>query len=77
MCHIDWATAAAESYFLGYGTGANCVTGPTPLTGVWPNIVTVALDLFGSLIVPSGQALCLNQSAAQATGGLVTYSQHP
>jgi len=71
------ATNPAESVYLTYGTGVNCAGGVTSLTGVWPNILTVALDLAGSLIVPSGNALCVNQSVAQAAGGLVTYSQHP
>ena len=77
VCHIDFATNPAESVYLTYGTGVNCAGGVTSLTGVWPNILTVALDLAGSLIVPSGNALCVNQGAAQAAGGLVTYSQHP
>jgi hypothetical protein len=77
VCHIDLATNPAESVYLTYGTGVNCAGGVTSLTGVWPNILTVALDLAGSLIVPSGNALCVNQGAAQAAGGLVTYSQHP
>jgi hypothetical protein len=77
VCHIDWATAAAEDFYLGYGTGVNCAGGPAALTGTYPNILTAALDLFGSVITPAAQALCLHQSVAQATGGLVTFSQHP
>jgi hypothetical protein len=77
VCHIDLATNPSESVYLTYGTGANCAAGTGSLTGTWPNILTVALDLAGSLIVPSGNALCVNQSVAQAAGGLVTFSQHP
>jgi hypothetical protein len=78
ICHISFSTVAPEDFQLTYGTGANCAGGggPTVLSGLYKNALTVALDLFGTLIVPTGQALCLNQSVAQATGGLVTYVQY-
>ena len=53
----------------------NCAAGPTDLTGLYKGVNSMALDLFGALVAPAGQAVCLNQSVAQATGGVVVYVQ--
>ena len=75
ICHISLATVAGEDIKLVYGTGVNCAAGPTDLTGLYKGVNSMALDLFGALVAPAGQAVCLNQSVAQATGGVVVYVQ--
>jgi len=77
VCHIDLATNPAESVYLTYGTGMNCAGvsrrsrayGRTflPWRSIWPVRSSCR----------RANALCVNQGAAQAAGGLVTYSQHP
>ena len=75
ICHISLATVAGEDIKLVYGTGANCAAGPADLTGLYKGVNSMALDLFGALVAPAGQAVCLNQSVAQATGGVVVFAQ--
>jgi hypothetical protein len=75
VCKILLATATAEDVRLTRGTGTNCGTGTVNVSGIMPSILTLAFDADGTLVLPSGQALCVNQSAAQAAGGIVTYAQ--
>ena len=74
VCHISFATAAPEDVKLTSGTGTNCGTGGADVTGLYKSLTGLALDLGGGLITPSGTDLCINQSAAQALGGVVLYT---
>ncbi len=74
VCHISLATAAPEDIKLTSGTGANCATGTADVSGLYKTISALALDTLGALVAPANAALCLNQSAVQATGGIVIYS---
>lgn len=60
-----------------YGTGSNCGTGTTSLTGAFPLVANAGLTIGGGvvLMVPSGQALCVTTSAAVQMSGFVTYAQ--
>lgn len=62
-----------------YGTGTNCGTGTTNLTGDYPLIANAGISLGAGLgpvlVVPAGNALCLTTSAAVAIGGHVTHTQ--
>lgn len=77
VCHISLSTVGAEDIKLTEGTGANCVTGNANVTGLYKNVTALALD-FGAtapVVTAAGSALCLNQSAVQAAGGIVVYRQ--
>jgi hypothetical protein len=76
ICHLSLSTVPSEDIYLSYGTGANCVVGPAALTGIYMSVTQMAMDWNGGIIAPVSQALCLNQSLAQATGGVVIYSQY-
>jgi hypothetical protein len=64
---------------LVYGTGSNCGTGTTSLSGAIPLIANAGLTLGSGLgpvvVVPAGQALCVTTSAAVQMSGFVTYTQ--
>lgn len=63
-----------------YGTGSNCGTGTTSLSGAFPLIANAGLTLGSGLgavlMVPAGQALCVTTSAAVQMSGFVTYAQY-
>lgn len=64
---------------LVYGTGTNCGTGTTSLSGAIPLIANAGFTLGSGLgpvvVVPAGQALCVTTSAAVQMSGFVTYTQ--
>ena len=78
VCHVSMATGTPEDVKFTQGTGANCATGTADLTGLYKSITALAFDFTpqGSLRTAASQALCINQSAAQAAGGVVIYAQY-
>lgn len=70
---ISASFQSAVDFQLEYGTGANCGTGTTALTGIYRSILAVALD--NPLFVPASQAVCVNLGSAVVGGGLVEYNQ--
>lgn len=64
---------------LVYGTGTNCATGKTDLTGNYPLTAQAGLakgsGLGPVLIVPAGNALCVMTSAAVQMSGSLSYTQ--
>jgi hypothetical protein len=77
VSHISVGFTSAVNFQLEYGTGTNCGTGTTALTGVYVGIVAIALDFdLDPLLVPAGKALCANLGAAITGGGLVKYAQY-
>lgn len=62
-----------------YGTGTNCGTGTTDLTGAYPLTAQAGIargDGLGTLFkTPAGNALCVTTSAAVQMSGVVTYQQ--
>lgn len=78
ICHISLSTFPAEDVYFTWGTGATCAGGggPVAMTGTYRSVLGMALDLAGTLTVPAGNALCINQAGAQNVGGVVTFSQY-
>lgn len=62
-----------------YGTGTNCGTGTTSITGAYPLIANAGLSIGSGLgpvfVVPAGNALCVTTSAAVQMSGHVAYTQ--
>lgn len=63
-----------------YGTGSNCGTGTTSLSGAIPLVANVGFTMGAGLgpvlIVPASQALCITTSAAVQMSGWITYAQY-
>lgn len=78
--YIGWLSAAwntSATVKLVYGTGTNCGTGTTDITGGYATATN--LDLYpGSsrspIIVPKGNAVCINFSTTVTGGGIVKYA---
>lgn len=58
---------------LEYGTGSNCGTGTTALTGLYKTLLTIAID--DPIQVPAGQAVCANLGTSVTGGGVMMYNQ--
>lgn len=62
-----------------YGTGTNCATGGTDLTGAYPmkdaGNISVGSGLGYVLFVPIGKALCITTSATAQISGSLSYAQ--
>jgi hypothetical protein len=76
VCHISLSTSPAENVWISQSVGAACAGGTAALTGTYIGITGFALDLNGAMLTGVGKALCIEQSVAQATGGLISYSQY-
>lgn len=78
ICHISLSTTPPEDIKFTEGTGANCVTGTADLTGLYKQVTALAFDFgsVGALRGSASQAICINQSSAQAAGGVVIYAQY-
>ena len=78
ICEISFSTTAAEDIKLTEGTGTNCATGLADVTGLYKSVQSMVLDPQASAPIAAqtaGHDICLNQSAAQALGGLVVYAK--
>lgn len=75
----DIVVAAADNVTLEYGTGSNCGTGTTALTGPYNMAANGGLAKGSGLgvifKVPAGNALCIVTSAAVQASGSVSYAQ--
>jgi len=75
----DIVVAAADNVTLEYGTGTNCGTGTTALTGAYNFAANGGLAKGSGLgvlfKVPAGNALCIVTSAAVQASGSVSYAQ--
>jgi hypothetical protein len=77
VCHISLSTTPAENVWISQSNATGlCSGGTVALSGTYLGITGFALDLNGSLLTNVGKALCLEQSVAQATGGIVSYEQY-
>lgn len=72
--HLGIAFASAVNFQLEYGTGANCGTGTTALTGTYQSITAITYDPGDLPQVPSGNALCANLGSSVTGGGVTSYS---
>lgn len=73
---ISWDATIDLAYV--HGTGVNCATGTTALTGTIQDITAIADDLANSqaaLIVPASNALCVTQTGAANGGGYVVFAR--
>lgn len=84
VCSFDFnpSTATAGSVDLVYGTGANCATGITTLTGAYTLPAAALVDItpstlgnYGALITPAAQALCV-RTVTSTVNGFVTWAQY-
>lgn len=76
---FDFIAGGTTNVTLVYGTGANCGTGTTSLTGAYPLTAQAGIAKGSGvgpvLVVPAGNALCVTNSAAQQVSGSVSYTQ--
>jgi hypothetical protein len=75
----DVISAGTANVTFVYGTGSNCGTGQTALTGAYPLTAQAGIakgsGLGPVLVVPAGNALCVTDSAAVQISGSVAYTQ--
>jgi hypothetical protein len=73
----DWDVVAGGTgtFSLEYGTGTNCATGTTALTGTYPATAQFGRAGTGHLFIPAGNALCIVTGGAAASQGFVAYAQ--
>jgi len=77
ICNISIAFASGVNVQLETGTGTNCASSTTALTGTYQSILTLALDFVnGTLNTPAGVALCVNLGASVTGGGVIEYIQY-
>lgn len=76
---FDFLSAGTANFKFVYGTGTDCGTGTTDLTGLY-NLTAQSGVAKGSgqgpiLVVPAGKALCVSDNAAVQISGSVSYTQ--
>lgn len=79
---INPATITAGSTDIVYGTGVNCVTGLTTLTGAYTlpaaavvDITPSTLSALSPLTVPASQAVCI-RAVTSTVNGFIVWEQH-
>ena len=76
LCQVYFSSTAPQDIKLTRGTGANCGTGTNDLGPLFKSVQSGLMN-FGAesaILVTSANAVCMNQSAVQATGVWVTYA---
>ena len=77
VCHLSLSAESPVNVQVIEGTGANCVTGPANITGLYRSVLGMALDFGVSpLTGSSAQALCISLGTAVNVGGVLTYAQN-
>lgn len=75
----DFMSAGTSNVTLVYGTGTNCGTGTTSLTGAYPLIAQAGISKGNGtgivLVVPAGNAFCITNSQAIQISGSTSYAQ--
>ena len=76
LCHVSLSNTASSTVQIEYGTGTNCGTGTTAVSGTYQGVLTLALDFDprDTPVIPSGKAVCLNFGSSVTSGGLVQYA---
>lgn len=76
---FDFIAAGTTNVTLKYGTGTNCGTGTTSLTGAYTLIAQAGIakgnGIGPVLVVPAGNAFCVTNSQAIVIGGSISYTQ--
>jgi hypothetical protein len=79
VTHFDVIAGGTGNITFEYGTGTNCGTGTTALTGAYPLVAQAGISagngLGPVLAVPPGNALCVLTSAVVQMSGSVAYAQ--
>lgn len=77
VCGYTFVTAATSTIQFEYGTGTNCATNPTVLSGQYIASSTIALPATSTLMVtPVGVELCaVTTGATGAANGWLSYVQ--
>lgn len=73
VCNFTLTGGGATTYKLVYGTGSNCVTGTTDVTGAFELGDNTSVPVVGPLVLPAGKALCGTNSAAVQVSGVLTW----
>lgn len=77
ICNIAVGMTAAVTVSIDVGTGSNCGTSTTTVWGPYPgNTTGFAQDFAGVLVIPAGNAVCLNFGGTVTAGGGVSYVQY-
>jgi hypothetical protein len=77
ICNIAVGMTAAATVSIDVGTGTNCGTGTATIWGPYPSNTTgFTEDFLGILVVPAGDAVCLNFGATVTAGGGISYVQY-
>lgn len=79
VTHLNVVAGGTGNITFVTGTGVNCGTGQSALSGAYNLTAQAGLSAGGGLgavmIVPAGQALCVTTSAAVQMSGFVTFVQ--
>ena len=75
VCGVFLNSASAQDISIISGTGANCATGPTNLTGLFRQTAALNISTATGFAAPVGAAVCINQGSAVNTGGLILYDR--
>jgi hypothetical protein len=78
ICGFSIMAAGATTFTLSGGTGTNCGTGNVTITGGYSLIAQTSVNAFSSspiAFATAGQAVCINNSAAVAIAGFISYEQ--
>lgn len=77
VCAYNLLANGSTAATLEYGTGSNCATGKTSITGAYPLTAQTGLSAGSGLgqlfAAPVSNAVCINNGSAQTVSGLITY----
>jgi hypothetical protein len=79
ICSLSVSSATAEAVDFQQGTGTNCGTGNSQLTGLYhlaANTPGAQIFPVGGLLAAVGNDVCVHLSGANQTDGTITYSQY-
>lgn len=77
ICHVSLSSTVATNITLVYGTGSNCGTGTTSISGAYQGVTTLALDfrIGAEPRTAASNAFCITSSVSATVGGMVTYAK--
>lgn len=76
VCAIAITLGASTTAVLEYGTGTNCGTGTTALSGAFAATTMIGNGLGQLFATASGDALCLLSTGTGGIQGFITYAQY-
>lgn len=77
ICHISLSWDAVVDFRIVEGTGVNCADGTSNITANYLDLSAIALDMGADAALRSsaGGAICITQTGAGNSGGVITYAQ--